>query len=141
MIPNFHTVEVGIYRGGQPDAEGFKFLQSIGITQVIKLNEDWEGEDHLPEGMLLFKVQIPPSEQIITQPDSTYLGDAVAFIAPNTFVHCQHGQDRTGIVIGLWRVLKCGWSKKQAYAEMMEHGFHPILFGLSKAWSDLKDGI
>ena len=136
-IPNFAAVEPGIYRGGQPDANGWKYLQELGVTQVIKLNEDSEAIDHVPEGMALFKVQIPQGEQIITEPNMQYLEDAIGFIEPNTLVHCQHGQDRTGLVIGMYRVRQ-GWSKSRAYDEMIAFGFHPELFGLAKAWEDFK---
>lgn len=137
MIQNFATVEVGIYRGGQPDAEGWAFLKSIDITQVIKLNEDSEAVDNVPDGMELFEVEIPFIEQLLTEPVMSDLLTAVEFIAKGTFIHCKHCQDRTGLLIGMWRVLKCDWSKHRAYAEMLEHGYHPILLGLDKAWCDL----
>lgn len=139
MIPNFAIVDQLIYRGGQPDAEGWVVLKDFGVTRVIKLNEDSEAIDPVLEGMELFKVQIPASQQIITEPDAQYLRDAVGFIEPNTFVHCSHGQDRTGLVIGMYRVLRQGWTKQKAWAEMMGHGFHPILFGLDKAWENLRE--
>lgn len=136
-IPNFSEVEPLIYRGGQPTQEGWGYLKSIGVTQVIKLNEDSESVDNVPDGMTLFKVQIPLSQQIITEPNAQYLSDAVGFIEPNTFVHCEHGKDRTGLVIGMYRVIKQGWTKARAYDEMITFGFHPELFGLAKAWEDL----
>lgn len=137
MILNFSIVDQLVYRGGQPDAEGWKQIVDLGVTRVIKLNEDSEAIDLVPQGMDLFKVQIPVSQQLITEPNAQYLRDAVGFIQPNTFVHCSHGEDRTGLVIGMYRVICQGWTKHKAYLEMMGHGFHPVLFGLGKAWEDL----
>jgi protein tyrosine/serine phosphatase len=46
------------------------------------------------------------------------------------FVHCKHGEDRTGLVIGLYRFQDQNWSAKDAYDEMENLGFHKVLFGL-----------
>jgi protein tyrosine/serine phosphatase len=140
VIPNFDIVEAGIYRGGQPDCgEHWQFLKDLGVEQVIKLNTDSEGSDEAwtKMGGELFKVPETAWKQIITEPDiAVQILTAVEFIRPKTFIHCLHGQDRTGLVIGAYR-LKRGWSKREAYVEMLSHGFHPILLGLSKAWADL----
>lgn len=41
------------------------------------------------------------------------------------YVHCRHGQDRTGLVIGLYRYFVDGMPAQEAYEEMMQLGFHP----------------
>ena len=41
------------------------------------------------------------------------------------FVHCLHGEDRTGLVIGAYRMLVERWSFDRAYAEMIAHGHSP----------------
>jgi hypothetical protein len=137
-IENFAVVDAKqrIYRGGQPRTEAdWNWLKFLQVTQVIKLNEDAEGDDTAwtKMGGELFKVQFGVVEQVITSPDMQYLADAVGFIRPGTFVHCSHGQDRTGLVIALWRISQ-GWPKHRAKQEMERHGFHWSLFGLWKAW-------
>ena len=57
-------------------------------------------------------------------------------VAPGTFVHCAHGQDRTGLVVAVYRV-RHGWTKAQAQAEMLRLGFHPTLLGLWQSWVDV----
>ena len=47
-------------------------------------------------------------------------------------VHCYHGEDRTGVVIGLERVFIEKWAPANAYNEMLAHGFHRILLGLDE---------
>ena len=42
-------------------------------------------------------------------------------------LHCHYGEDRTGLLIGLYRVLVQGWTADQAYKEMLAFGFHPSL--------------
>ncbi len=48
------------------------------------------------------------------------------------YVHCRHGQDRTGLVVGLERVFVEGWDPADAYAEMLSHGFHTYFLGLKE---------
>lgn len=137
MIPNFHTVSFDdfIYRGGQPDVEGFSYLQELGVKQVVKLNMDHEGCDDaaLGMGMELTKNPISLAQQVFLEPDVAALRSVVAFIKPGCFIHCTHGQDRTGLVIALYR-LSQGWSKADAEKEMLDMGFHKALFGLWECW-------
>ena len=63
--------------------------------------------------------------------------EAVSIATPGTFVHCSHGQDRTGLLVGLYR-LKQGWAKTNAYTEMLTNGFHPALHGLHEFWENAK---
>ena len=43
-------------------------------------------------------------------------------------MHCQHGSDRTGTIIALYRMVIQNWSKEQAIAEMIQpkFGFHGV---------------
>jgi hypothetical protein len=41
------------------------------------------------------------------------------------FVHCQKGEDRTGLVVGLYRVLNQKWAPQDAWNEMFKFGYHP----------------
>lgn len=137
-IPNLSQVEPGVWRGGQPTAEGFAWLKTVGISNVIKLNADMEGSD-LPAqdmGLQIRKFPILTLEQLVDGPDPAKMKAAVADIGPGTFIHCTHGEDRTGLLVGQYR-LKEGWSKADAWREMKTNGFHQTLFGLSNYWADL----
>jgi hypothetical protein len=43
-------------------------------------------------------------------------------------VHCQHGSDRTGTMVAIYRIAFEGWTKEQAVDEMVNggFGFHPL---------------
>jgi protein tyrosine/serine phosphatase len=41
------------------------------------------------------------------------------------YVHCQRGCDRTGAMIGHWRVYEDHWSYETTWAEMLAYGFDP----------------
>jgi len=137
-IPHFAEVAPGIYRGGQPSPAGWAYLASLGVKYDVKLNTTNEGSDaeaaRLGIAVKTFPIQL--SEQTFSKPNRTNLWAAARSIQPHTFIHCSHGQDRTGLVVGIYRVTVLGQSKSAAYAEMREHGFHPVLRGLYRAWKD-----
>lgn len=136
-IPNLAEVEGTILRGGQPaDDTAWNRLKSSGITRIIKLNLESEGSEigAVKAGLSPLYCPIDLADQIIFRPKYETVMDAVNAIQPGTFIHCEHGQDRTGLVVGCYRVLKQGWTKDDAWAEMMQHGFHPELLGLTLFW-------
>jgi hypothetical protein len=137
-IPNLSQVEPGVWRGGQPTAEGWKWLASQGVILDIKLNPDSEGSDADAGqyGITVMYDPITTAEQTVGKPERDKIIFAVMPIGPGTFIHCTHGQDRTGIVIGAYRVMVEDWSKDAAYKEMITNGFHPALYGLCRSWQE-----
>lgn len=161
-IPNFVAVDeaLKIYRGGQPpNKEAWDYIKGLGVTQVIQLNtaierrmEDGTDADAYAAsiGMQVMQCPITLTRQILPWFELKNLGDAVAFIAPGTFVHCgsvsrtQHailldddkdagGNDRTGAAILCYRVLHMGWTLAAAWDEALALSFHWVLFGLRVA--------
>jgi protein tyrosine/serine phosphatase len=51
----------------------------------------------------------------------------------SVFVHCAHGSDRTGCMVGIWRVSRDQWTYPQAYKEMRKCYFGPQFKELSHA--------
>lgn len=133
-IPNAAWVEPGVMRGGQPNAQGWAYLRSQGITNVIKLNTG--KPDTVPAGMTVLWLPMNWVDQTIGKPNPTYVWWAAENIKTGTYVHCSRGQYRTGLVIGYYRVMVEHWSKQQAWAEMRQHGFHPLLRGLMWSWEE-----
>ena len=52
-------------------------------------------------------------------------------------VHCYHGADRTGLIIGMYRIVNQGWSIDEAKREMMEgpYGFHTVWRNIPKMYN------
>jgi protein tyrosine/serine phosphatase len=48
------------------------------------------------------------------------------------YLHCELGRDRSGLVVGLYRVRCQGWTMCAAYAEMQRFGFNERLRGLDR---------
>jgi hypothetical protein len=134
-VPNFDRVEAEVYRGGQPTHEGWLYLKSLGVTNVVKLNRESEGSDAEAEtlGMTIHRFPISYQQQILGRVSSNIVWHAVQYITPHTFIHCEHGQDRTGLVVACDRVAK-NTAKDAAEQEMLRHGFHKSLRGLWTFW-------
>ncbi len=145
-IPNFAQVEPGVYRGGQPTEEGWEWLRLQGVHYDIKLNTWAEApEPYLFTNTFPAWIDYEPitlREQLIGI--NGYTIDCVVQTIMDhkkegVFVHCEHGQDRTGLVVASYRLKAENWIKADAEKEMLEHGFHKSLFGLWGYWKDLKD--
>jgi hypothetical protein len=138
-IPNFAQVEPGLWRGGQPTTEGWAQLKALGVKWDVKLNTIHEASDDAARALGIQVIYLPITfvEQTLGKPAPERLAAAVeALKRPGTYVHCQHGQDRTGLVVGAFRVEVGKWSKAAACAEMKAHGFHPLLRGLYWSWQE-----
>ena len=141
-IPSLAVVEPGIWRGGQPDAEGWKQLKLLGVTNVVKLNLEMEGSDKRAEelGLRVYRVPIGLGQQLFKGPSRSQIQKVTGAICPGTYVHCQHGQDRTGLMIACWRMQSAGavFTKEKAQAEMLANGFHRLLGGLWGSWEGFR---
>ena len=135
-VPNLFAVEQDRLRGGQPTIDGWTYLKSQGITDVIKLNTEEEGSDAPAEalGMIVHRFPIPWWRQLILRPKQSDLLAVVALLKPHTFIHCLRGEDRTGLAVACFR-LSQGWTKEDAYLEMVAHGFHSSLQALQGRWN------
>ncbi len=136
-IPRFFEVDRFLYRGGQPSLEDLLYLQKSGIRTVINMIADPisaitdEGEQVERLGMKYLSFPIHefkgPSEETL---QAIYAEMRRPSNQP-VFIHCKKGKDRTGMMVGLYRVHEHGWAPEVAYAEMQEFGFNPLLFGLT----------
>ncbi len=132
-LPNFFQVTPILYRGAQPTADGMRALEAMGVKTVLSLRAFNDDESLLPQTKLAhprirFNTWHPEDEdvvrflRIVTDPKNLPV-----------FVHCQHGSDRTGTMIAIYRVAVQGWDREEAIREMVEggYGFHPM-------WENLK---
>ena len=46
------------------------------------------------------------------------------------FIHCQHGADRTGVVIAVYRLSHDGWTSRRARDEAKRFGLKPWQLGM-----------
>jgi len=156
-VPNYRVVNANVGRSGQiTTQEGWSYIQSLGYTDVIKLNFPTEGIDDLATatGLQVHTLSVQPEggqdiwddvASTFMLPDRALLAQAQAILATaglvnangvlrKILVHCEHGEDRTGRVIGEYRVRVSGYTKDRAFKEALSLGYHLELVGLLISW-------
>jgi tyrosine-protein phosphatase SIW14 len=133
-IPNFGQVAPNIYRGAAPTAAGLKKLKEMGVKTIIDLRIEKKGqpeETSVAKQLGLNRIRIPMgSEAPTTKQVATFMQAIENAGNSPVFVHCQHGADRTGAMIGIYRVTKQSWTFDQTYKEMRKYGFKSFLLAL-----------
>ncbi|MCJ7538335.1 MAG: dual specificity protein phosphatase family protein, partial [Desulfobacterales bacterium] len=136
-LPNFFEVTPRLYRGSQPDPDGFIALAAMGIRTIVNLRAFHQDADEIQEAGLdkaTFDLeQIPMfAWNIQTKDVVRFLKIAVDPRKQPVFVHCHYGADRTGAMIAAYRMVIQQWTADQAIAEMTGggYGFHEIWWGL-----------
>jgi protein tyrosine phosphatase (PTP) superfamily phosphohydrolase (DUF442 family) len=131
-VPNLYRVSETLYRGDQPSPRGMENLKKLGVKTILNLRSFHSDRDEIGATGLAY-------EHIYMKPWHPEEKDMVRFLkivndpkrAP-VLVHCQHGADRTGTVIAVYRITVQGWSKAEAIREMTQGGF-----GFHETWSNL----
>ena len=147
LIPNFHKVSEGLYRGGRPRVEGLWKLKAMGVKTIVNLQGGdpesflygpiaaWlePGEDPknilkerlLAEAMKMSFWHAPlNSFDAVERHDDVLIDRTLEVMrkAQPAFIHCEHGRDRTGLLVALYRVKYEGWDAGDAYTEWSERG-------------------
>jgi tyrosine-protein phosphatase SIW14 len=139
--PPIELVSPGVYRGPRPTAQTLSQLKSLGVRTVLDLEDTTSvvkaeqksvaalGMGFISEPMSGFWT---PNDGEVNQIE-TIMADTTRY---PIFVHCEHGQDRTGLIVGLFRVETQHWTPAAAYKEMLAKGFHQILFLLNHYYEE-----
>lgn len=116
-----------IYRGARPTVRDIVSLKKdFNVQVVIDLENDYE---HIVQEKFnchildIHYMQYPLSG--FRSPSTLKLltaVDIIKSIQKPVFIHCKHGQDRTGYVIASYRIIEQGWSFQQAYKECIQQG-------------------
>lgn len=137
-VPNFHQVSDHVYRGAQPNDEGWKSLSKLGIQVVVDLRREGEehhslnGEAEIVKAAGMKYVSIPmygivaPAKEQMTQV-LTLLNSG-----ENVFVHCKKGMDRTGTVIAAYRITHDHWPNNRALKEAVSLGMSWTELGMKR---------
>lgn len=143
-IERFQRVDDRLYRGAQPGEQGFRFLQSLGIRTIINLREEQDAdrtrEQQLVESLGMRYVNLPVKDgSFFTRSRRIPEATIQAFFdlvdttdAGPVFVHCRRGADRTGAIVGFYRIARNGWSAERAYGEAREIGMRSWYTGLRR---------
>jgi protein tyrosine/serine phosphatase len=129
MPQNFGVVEEGkIYRGAQPSASDMEALQRRGVRTVVKVSvRDIDMERAAANRLGMKLVEVPLHARTVgTSKACADVDRAYAAITDPAnwpvYVHCDHGRDRTGFLVGLYRERAEGWTFEQVSDELSRYG-------------------
>lgn len=137
-MSNFYQVDAGVWRGPRPQPVDFDLIKSkfLAVLSLEGLAEDIKEQKELsPVTVLSFPISFWEIYFTgITQQKLRSILDAIEKAPKPLLVHCQHGQDRTGLVIAAYRV-RHGWTKDAAMEEALKFGYRDwINLGLKQTW-------
>lgn len=135
-VQNLYRISGELYRSDQPSPQGMQNLKNLGLKTIINLRSFHSDRDEIADTGLAY-------EHIYMKAWHPEEKEAVRFLKIVTdpkrapvLVHCQHGADRTGTMIAVYRIAVQGWSKAEAIREMTQGGF-----GFHQTWSNLPKWI
>lgn len=132
-LSNVGRVAPGVLRGAQPGKDGYATLKAMGVKTVIDMRTT-ENEQKQVEAAGMQAIAVPI---VMTRDGLKEKVDRVVALMADpanqpVYVHCRHGQDRTGIVVAAYRMKQQGWSLADAEAEMQAFGFNDVWVNFMK---------
>jgi protein tyrosine/serine phosphatase len=152
-IINFSKVNEGLYRGARlTSIEAVQYLKSLNIKTVVNLQGGdlgsdigviipWAEPGETPENIAREKftvlslglgfLHIPlNSLEPITQDEDRAIDKTLSFMHNEAnqpvFIHCEHGADRTGLLVALYRVKYEDANIEAARAEWIKNGHNRL---------------
>lgn len=128
-VPNAGEVTSTLYRGAQPTADGFRELKKMGVAIVVDLRLTGRGKERQAvEANGMEYVSIPwhcyfPKDKVMAR----FLAVLRENQGKKIFVHCRYGDDRTGMMVAVYRMADEGWTPDEARKEMNVFGFHHLV--------------
>lgn len=118
-IHKFGRVDTWLYRGSQPDEDGYASLRALGIRTVLSLREERDDRPLLSAyGLKGIHIPMNPARPPTASEQRRFLSLLADTALHPIFIHCVRGRDRTGVMIGSYRVLIQGWKPNEAIGEM-----------------------
>jgi tyrosine-protein phosphatase SIW14 len=132
-----------LFRGAQPALSSLPQLKTLGVTTIVDLRleapQTRENERLRAESLGLRFVHIPVGG--FSNPSSAQLAKFFSLFRETPpqriFIHCEFGEDRTGVFVASYRIAFQHWTAEQALAEMYAFGFrgfwHPAMITFVRA--------
>lgn len=132
-LDNVGRVAPGVLRGAQAGRDGYATLKQLGVKTVIDMRTT-ENEKAAVEaaGMKAIAVPIEMTRNGLKEKVDRVVALMADPANQPVYVHCRHGQDRTGIVVAAYRLKQQGWSLADAEAEMQAFGFNNVWVNFKK---------
>ena len=113
-----------LYRSKQPSGRQWDALKRDGIAMVVNLRPAaadpvaFAGEQDACAEAGVRLVHIPFASAVPTDDQIAEFLRAVRTSPGPVLVHCEYGRSRSGLMVGVYRVVIQGWRAEQAMAEM-----------------------
>ncbi|MGB7435563.1 MAG: tyrosine-protein phosphatase [Candidatus Acidiferrum sp.] len=129
-VPNAGEISDSLFRGAQPHLANLDELKKLGITTIIDLRSEGPSaradERARAQSLGFHFISIPVGG--FSTPTSAQLAEFFSLVretpVQKIFVHCQFGEDRTGVFVAAYRIAFEHWTSDQALSEMFYFGFH-----------------
>lgn len=141
-LPRFREISHGLYRSGRPNKEALQWLKNEHNLRTIINLENSSSNIRRERGWaedLDIQFYSLPMNASQTPRDET-VDEALRLMADESLhpllVHCKRGRDRTGLIVGLFRVEHEGVAAEDAYEEMLDLGFTTSLYKLDNYFKE-----
>lgn len=120
---NLYRMQPGLYRSALPTAVQQGELQRLKIATVINFYQrsdaEWLSDRAIRQIHQPLHADRVDDADVLQALRSIRQAQALGPV----LIHCKHGQNRTGLIAAMYRIVYQGWSKQQALAEMRGAGF------------------
>jgi len=160
-IRNFHQVDRDLYRGARPAYRKDVYLKLVGLgirtivnletgeaskeeAEVKQINQELS-DRHLPQVKFIHFPISPTLQVILTglpgggKHGARHLFEELQQAPKPIFLHCNHGKDRTGAIVVLYRMRRHELAFQQAYEEALHYKFNSLDGGLIKTIRRYRD--
>lgn len=123
-----YSVVANLYRGPLPDKPLLDELQQLGVTRLVSLCDESDASMSMSlecarRGLDHCHIPLSPFVRPTEEEIEAFLSLLDQRDGMPTYVHCIHGRDRTGTMLGIFR-LSQGWTLADALSEMQSYGFY-----------------
>ncbi|OGW80535.1 MAG: hypothetical protein A3G33_09455 [Omnitrophica bacterium RIFCSPLOWO2_12_FULL_44_17] len=138
-VPRFAEVVPGIYRCGLLQEDVAPYLKEMGVKTVLSFHDDRtiaKDEESFLKDSGINMVWLPL--QGFDRPSDDLTEKALKLMSTSelqpVLVHCKRGAERTGLIVGLYRIKYQKWTAEQARQEMKTFGFREFWYGHLKQY-------
>lgn len=124
---NFHIVDNNLWRSSQPNSESIKRMKLHGLKSIINLRGDeqtdiWEKKLSDSLGIKYFSKPMDATKE----QDLNYLKEILSLIEDENnqpvLIHCLGGKDRTGLIVGMYKLKYSDISMEDLKKEIIMYG-------------------